>query len=133
VRAITQLMKDKTNSHMRGSTPLINQRARQLRQQLTPAEACLWQAIRNRQLNGLKFRRQHPVGRFILDFYCPAYKLAIEVDGGIHLDRVEYDTARTKHLESYGYRVIRFKNEEVLNDLDRVLNAIVQFVAELES
>jgi very-short-patch-repair endonuclease len=126
-------MKDKTNPHIRGSTSLINQRARQLRQQLTPAEACLWQAIRNRQLNGLKFRRQHPVGRFILDFYCPAYKLVIEVDGGIHLDRGEYDTARTKNLESYGHHVIRFKNEEVLNDLDRVLNAIVQFVAELES
>jgi very-short-patch-repair endonuclease len=126
-------MIEKTNPRIRNTTPEIEQAARQLRKQLTPAEALLWEAIRNRQLNGLKFRRQHPVGRFILDFYCPAYKLVIEVDGGIHLDRVEQDAARTEQLKSYGYRVIRFKNEEVLSDTDGVLNAIVEFVSELES
>jgi very-short-patch-repair endonuclease len=130
---IRELMNDKTTPRIRGTTPEIEAAARQLRQQLTPAEARLWEAISNRQLNGLRFRCQHPVGRFIVDFYCPAHKLAIEIDGDIHLDRVEYDTARTDRLEDYGYRVIRFKNEEVLTNLDRVLNAIVQFVSELES
>ena len=126
-------MSEKTTPRIRGTTPEIEVAARQLRQQLTPAETRLWEAIRNRQLNGLRFRCQHPVGRFIVDFYCPAYKLAVEIDGDVHLERVEYDTARTDRLEDYGYRVIRFKNDEVLTNLDRVLNAIVQFASELES
>ena len=126
-------MTEKTTSRIRGTTPEIESAARQLRQQLTPAETRLWEAIRNRQLNGWRFRCQHPVGRFIVDFYCPAYKLVIEVDGDIHLEQVEYDTARTEQLEDYGYRVIRFNNDEVLTNLDRVLNAIVQFALEFEA
>ena len=126
-------MTEKTTSRIRGTTPEIESAARQLRQQLTPAETRLWEAIRNRQLNGWRFRCQHPVGRFIVDFYCPAYKLAIEIDGDIHLERVEYDAARTEQLEDYGYRVIRFNNDEVLTNLDRVLIAIVQFGLEFET
>jgi very-short-patch-repair endonuclease len=130
---IRKIMNEKTTRRIRGTTPKIEAAARQLRQQLTPAEARLWGAIRNRQLNGLRFRCQHPVGRFIVDFYCPADRLAIEIDGDIHLDRIEYDTARTDRLEDYGYRVIRFKNDEVLTNLDRVLNEIVRFASKLES
>ena len=118
-------MNEKTTDRIRGTTREIEAAARQLRQQLTPAEARLWEAIRNRQLNGLRFRCQHPVGRFIVDFYCPVYKLAIEIDGDIHLERIEYDAARTDRLEDYGYLVVRFKNEEILTDLDRVLDEIV--------
>jgi very-short-patch-repair endonuclease len=127
------MMSEKTSQRIRGTTPAIEAAARELRQNLTPAEDRLWAAIRNRQLNGWRFRCQHPVGRFIVDFYCPAYKLAIEIDGDIHLKQVEYDSARTKQLANYGYRVIRFKNEEVLNNLDRVLHAIDQYLSELES
>ena len=114
----------KRHSRFRGTTPEIEQAARRLRGQLTPAEAKLWNALRRRQLAGLKFRCQHPVGQFILDFYCPAKKLAVEVDGDIHNQQLEYDAARTAHLEQFGYRVIRFSNTEVLNDLQVVLDRI---------
>lgn len=115
---------EKTTSRIRGTTPEIEQTARQLRRQLTPAESCLWQALKKKQLNGLRFRCQHPVGQFIVDFYCPSCKLVVEVDGEIHLNQAEKDAARTKQLEKYGYRVLRFSNEEVLNHLERVLTAI---------
>jgi very-short-patch-repair endonuclease len=114
----------KTTNRIRGTTPEIEQAARQLRQQLTPAESRLWQALNNRQINGLRFRCQHPVGRFILDFYCPSCKLAIEVDGDIHIEQAQKDAARTELLETYCYRVLRFNNEEILTDLNRVLEVI---------
>ena len=113
------------NRHrVRGTTPEIEQTARELRQNLTPAEAFLWSALRNRQLQGLRFRCQHPVGSFILDFYCPSCKLVVEVDGEIHDSQIEYDNSRTAKLAEYGYKVLRFKNKEVINDLPKVLAQI---------
>lgn len=119
-------MPKKIANRIRGSTPEIEQAAKQLRKRSTPAEEMLWQALRNRQLNGLRFRRQHPVGRFILDFYCPSTKLVIELDGAGHTEQQEYDIARTQELEPHGYRVIRFDNQRVINDLDAVLDEIYQ-------
>ena len=116
----------KDSPRIRGTTQQTEQAARRLRQQLTPAEDQLWSALRGRQLVGLKFRCQHPVGRFIVDFYCPSCKLVIEVDGDIHAQQKAYDDARTEQLQSFGYRVLRFTNEEVLNDLQTVLACIVQ-------
>jgi len=91
---------------------------------MTPAEQVLWEALRGKKLDGLRFRVQHPVGPFILDFWCPARKLVVELDGDIHQDQEEYDEARTKQLESYGYHVIRFHNKEVLTGLPSVLEKI---------
>lgn len=102
----------------------VQQRARELRQQMTPAEKLLWSRLRNKQLNGLKFRRQHPLGPFIADFYCAARRLVVEIDGDIHDLQPERDAARTEQFEQYGYRVIRFRNEQVLNDIESVLAAI---------
>jgi very-short-patch-repair endonuclease len=116
----------KDSPRIRGTTQQTEEAARRLRQQLTPAEDQLWSALRGRQLLGLKFRCQHPVGRFIVDFYCPSCKLVIEVDGDIHTQQKAYDEARTEQLQSFGYRVLRFTNEEVLNDLQTVLTCIVQ-------
>ena len=113
---------------IRGSTPNIEQSARSLRQNQTPAEQHLWNALRNKQLMELRFRWQHPVGRFILDFYCPSHKLVIEVDGGIHDLQREYDSERTQEIKCYGYRVLRFRNEEVLGELERVLESIVKAI-----
>jgi very-short-patch-repair endonuclease len=110
---------------MRGTTPSIKQAAKQLRKTLTSAEEVLWNALRNRQLAGLKFRRQYPVGRFILDFFCPTCKLVIEVDGEIHDQQLDYDTARTQQLKSHGYRVLRFSNRHILTNLPAVLSEIV--------
>ena len=121
----------KSNDRIRGSTPEIEQAARKLRKNLTPAEAHLWSALSNKQLEGLRFRCQHPVGNFILDFYCPSCKLVVEVDGKIHDRQIEYDDARTTKLAEYGYRVLRFSNEQVTNDLPKVLAEIksVAFLA----
>ncbi len=104
-------------NRIRGTTPEIEAAARRLRNNLTPAEARLWSALRNKQLEGLRFRCQHPVGNFILDFYCPACKLAIEVDGDIHDRTSEYDNIRSAKLAQYGYKVLRFSNEQVITGL----------------
>ena len=109
--------------YLRGSRP-VRKRARELRQEQTEPEAVLWEQLRDRRLNGAKFRRQHPIGRFIADLYCPAAKLILEVDGGIHAEQEEYDSARTEWLEAQGYRVLRFTNTEVMEDLSTVLKRI---------
>lgn len=92
---------------------------------MTAAEQVLWEALRDKKLGGLRFRAQHPVGQFILDFYCPACKLAVELDGSIHEGRAEEDAARTTHLRAYSYRVLRFQNEEVLTNLASVTARIL--------
>jgi very-short-patch-repair endonuclease len=117
------------NQRIRGTNPQVEQAARDLRKNLTPAEEYLWQALKSKQLNGLRFRSQHPVGNFILDFYCPSCKLVVEVDGSIHDDRQDYDLARTQSLEAYGYFVLRFTNNEVLGELDTVLAKIAEVAA----
>jgi very-short-patch-repair endonuclease len=88
---------------IRGTTPEVEEAARRLRKNLTTAEACLWSALRNKKLEGLRFRCQHPVGNFILDFYCAACKLVVEVDGKIHDQQIDYDHQRTSTLAEYGY------------------------------
>ncbi|HEX5725410.1 MAG TPA: endonuclease domain-containing protein [Longimicrobiaceae bacterium] len=109
---------------MRDTTPELEMRARQLRQELTPAETVLWQALRRQRIRGVNFRRQHPLTRFVLDFYCPARRLCVEVDGEVHDQQAERDAERTAVLEAAGIRVIRFRNEEVLADLSSVLRRI---------
>jgi very-short-patch-repair endonuclease len=120
-------MVKKTFNRIRGSSPDIEQAAKDLRRESTPAEIRLWEALRRKKLHGFHFRRQHPVGRFIADFYCSACKLVIEIDGEIHNEQSEYDAARTEEMESYGYQVIRFQNQQVFDDLDSVLEAIYQY------
>jgi very-short-patch-repair endonuclease len=94
---------------------------------MTEAVGILWKYLRNSKLNGLKFRRQHPVDIFIADFYCHQKKLIIELDGSIHdiFEQKEYDEGRTFELEEKGFRILRFKNEEILNDLENVLERIL--------
>ena len=106
--------------------PTIQQRAKDLRQQMTPAEVMLWQCLCAHRLNGLKFRRQHPLGPFIADLYCTEHRLVIEIDGGIHTQQAEHDLARTEQFEAYGHRVMRFKNIEVEQDIEAVLAKIVE-------
>jgi very-short-patch-repair endonuclease len=101
------------------SSAAVQKRAREFRRALTPAEQRLWQFLRSAQLAGYGFRRQHPVGPFIVDFFCPAMKLVIEVDGDSHAEQAEYDAERTRWLEGQkGYRVIRFTNEEVQHNIE---------------
>lgn len=90
--------------------------ARQLRQEQTSAEEKIWQILRDRQFMGLKFRRQHVIEGFVVDFYCPEHKLAIELDGGIHNKRKDYDQLRQQEIESKFNTVIRVKNKEITDD-----------------
>ena len=106
------------------SNPKTKHQAIKLRKESTPAERKLWSRIRDDQL-GVTFRRQHAVGNYILDFCCPKAKLIIELDGSQHLDQEEYDEERTKYLESEDYKVIRFWNNDVMNNIDGVILAII--------
>jgi very-short-patch-repair endonuclease len=99
----------------------VQQRAKELRQRMTPAEHILWERLRDRRLAGLKFRRQHPTEACIADFYCAEAHLVIEIDGGIHHEHTEADIFRSQELEAQGYRVIRFTNQRVGSDLESVL------------
>lgn len=104
----------------------IHQNARELRRKTTEAEQKLWALLRNRQLNGKKFRRQHAILNYIADFYCHESKLVIELDGNFHkgVEAKQYDHARTMALKETGISVLRFWNEEVLTDIEKVLKKI---------
>ena len=110
------------------TTAKIVQAAREQRRKPTPAEKKLWEALRGRQLGGLKFRRQHPYDRFLLDMFCVEYQLEVEVDGGVHSDpeQAARDAERTEFLKTHGIRVLRFRNEEIINNLPDVLRRIVE-------
>ncbi|KAA0272641.1 MAG: endonuclease domain-containing protein [Chloroflexi bacterium] len=110
------------------AAPKSYEKARKLRKELTPAERKLWAHIRNDQL-GVNFRRQHAIGDFIPDFVCIKKKLIVELDGGQHAEQAEYDADRTRFLESHGYKVIRFWNNDVMNDINGVIRNI-QFALE---
>jgi very-short-patch-repair endonuclease len=103
----------------------INAKARQLRRSMTLAERTLWRVIRDKQINDSRFRRQRPIGKYIVDFVCLEVKLILEVDGGQHASQVEYDAVRTAFLESLGYRVLRFWNNDVLQNTDGVATVIL--------
>ena len=101
-------------------------RARQLRHASTGAESLLWCYLRRENLAGYKFRRQYPMASYIVDFVCVSAKLVIEIDGGQHLDRREYDASRTRAIEVMGYRVLRFWNDDVLLRTESVLEEILR-------
>jgi adenine-specific DNA-methyltransferase len=100
-------------------------RARQLRARQTEAERKLWYLLRDRRLNGAKFRRQVPIGNYIVDFVCQEAKLVVELDGGQHTEQVAYDTARSEWLATVGYRVLRFWNTDLTENEEGVLTATV--------
>jgi very-short-patch-repair endonuclease len=108
----------------RRTTPTGYELARKLHKEPTPAERKLWAYLRNNKLNGVNFRRQHAIGNFVPDFCAIKDKLVIELDGSQHLDQEEYDIERTKYLESQGYKVIRFWNNEAMNNIESVILAI---------
>ena len=100
-------------------------KAIQLRHAQTPAEVKLWRYLRAGRLGGFSFRRQHAIGPFITDFCCIKAKLVIELDGWQHMEQEEYDADRTKYLQSKGFRLVRFWNSDVMNDIDAVIQLIL--------
>ena len=113
----------------RRTTPKGYENARKLRKELTPAERKLWAYLRGDKL-GVNFRRQHAIGNYIADFCSPKAKLIIELDGSQHLEQEEYDKERTKYLESQGYKVIRFWNNQIMNEIEGVILAITYAIEE---
>lgn len=108
-------------------TRAVTARARNLRSNMTDAEARMWRALRRDQLNGLHFRRQHPIGPFTVDFYCPSLRLAVEVDGGQHAELVKQaDDSRTHWLADKGIVVVRYWNNDVLSNLEGVLSDLLR-------
>ena len=103
---------------------------RKLRNNMPKAESVLWYYLRRKQLEGYKFRRQYSVGKYVIDFYCPRFKLAIEVDGASHFwpGAAEYDKRRQKYIESFGIKFLRFTNTDVYENIDGVLEKIYEFL-----
>ena len=106
-----------------GAKRSIFHNAEVLRKDMTVAEKKLWDRLNKSQL-GVRFKAQHPIDIFIADFYCHKFKLVVEIDGGIHETQKEYDEGRTAELESWGLTIIRFSNEEVMNDIEKVVEMI---------
>ena len=109
---------------MESKPPLIRDTARRLRREQTEWEHTLWSRLRGRQLNGFKFRRQHPIGPFFVDFFCPEAKLIIEIDGSQHGDQLARDNSRTEFLCDAGYEVLRIWNHEISAEIDAVMQRI---------
>lgn len=109
----------------RRTTPKVFTHAKELRHEMTLAETKLWARLRAHRLGNIHFRSQHAIGNYIIDFCAPRRKLIIELDGSQHLEQEEYDTERTAYFEAKGYRVLRFWNGEVLNNIDAVLSVIL--------
>ena len=103
--------------------PALKERRKELRQNQTDAERAFWARVRNRQFFGMRVSRQYSVGPYILDYYCPTLKLAIELDGGQHneAEARKYDIARSEFLNAHGIKVVRFWNDEVLREIDGVM------------
>ena len=114
----------------RRATPAGYKTARDLRKELTPAERKLWAYLRGCKINGVYFRRQHAIGKYIPDFCALKAKLIIEVDGSQHIEQEEYDAGRTAFLESKGFRVIRFRNSDVMNRINDCMGVILDEVGQ---
>jgi len=108
----------------------MRDRAKTLRKNLTDAERWLWQHLRNRELSGWKFRRQHPIGPFVVDFVCIEKRVVIELDGSQHAESLESDSRRTEYLGRKGYRILRFWDNAVLREGESVLGSILSSLQE---
>ena len=125
---ITRIMEEIKKSMYYGAKPETFEAARILRENMTSHEILLWGKLKNKQICGKRFRRQHPVYFFIADFYCHEARLVVEIDGDIHKKQKEYDDGRSAEMESYYIKVIRFKNSEVENDIEDVIKIITDEV-----
>lgn len=123
-------MMDKDQSISKDTQYRLIEAAREMRQFPTRTEALLWEELRRKQLSGFKFRRQHIIYMFIVDFYCSEARLVIEIDGGIHKSQADYDQYREDVLSAMGYQVLRFTNEEVMGEMSMVLERIKRSLLE---
>ena len=115
-----------------GASASTFRKAEQLRDNMTPAEKKLWNVLSNKKINGFRFKNQHPVSKFIVDFYCHKAKLVIEIDGSIHdnKEQADYDIGRTYEIESFGLPLIRFTNNQIENNFEKVIKEIANRLLE---
>ena len=108
------------------ASPEIFERAKELRENMTPAENVLWAELNRRKIKGYRFKPQHPINRFIVDFYCHKAKVVIEIDGEVHEleEQVQRDQGRSSELEAFGLKVLRFSNQDVFENLEEVVKKI---------
>ena len=128
-------MNEEIHTMHEGAFPQIFRNARALRKKMTPSEKIIWNdLLKSKKMLGFKFRRQHAFNRYILDFYCHELKLSIEVDGEIHNDKnqMEYDECRTNQLKEFGITEIRFKNTQVMNDIEKVEQEIINVITQIK-
>lgn len=118
---VINTMKNNIHNHK-----YLEDRRKELRKNLTPAEATLWKHLQRKQLKGRKFRRQHSIKNYIVDFYCSSERLIIELDGAVHLDFAQqnYDNERTQILQDLGFKILRFENKMIFENLSEVLEEI---------
>jgi len=110
----------------------IKEKARTLRRNQTDAEKLVWQRLRNRQLMDKRFRRQYPIGQYIVDFVCLNLRLIVELDGGQHMDQQAYDERRSDYLNQQGFVVVRFWNNEVMGNIEGVLESLILTLSQRE-
>jgi very-short-patch-repair endonuclease len=124
---------DSAFRYWRSADPDLRTKVRELRADPTPCEITVWNAIRSRAVEDIKFRRQHPFENFVLDFYAPEINLAIEIDGDVHADpeRKAYDDWRERRLAGHGVRVIRFTNADVAINLEGILERLAAIIREM--
>ena len=120
------------NKLFANDNPVLAQRAKNLRREMSEAEQRLWYHLRAGRLNGCKFRRQQPIGHYIADFVCVSPKLIIEADGSQHAEQAAYDQKRTELFNALGFTVLRFWNHEILSQTENVLAEILRVAQELE-
>ena len=120
-------MDENKNDMFLGATPFIFQRAEELRENMTETEKKLWEVLKSKKLSGYKFRRQHPIQKYILDFYCHEARLGIEIDGEVHNSKGQkfYDNDRSKILEEFGIKIIRFQNRDIIENIEEVKDRIL--------
>ena len=117
---------------LKRANPESYELAKRLRKEPTPAERRLWMVLSGNKLSGVRFRRQHAIGKYVVDFCSVKSKLVIELDGSQHLEQSEYDIQRSAYLESLGYKVIRFWNDQVMNDIESVIRSIEAVLHDIE-
>jgi very-short-patch-repair endonuclease len=116
-----------------GASHNIFEKAHELRLNMTYAEKIMWDELKNKRLFKVRFRRQHPIDIFIVDFYCHELKLVVEIDGEIHLEDevIEYDDGRTHDIEKFGIKILRFTNDQVLNHRSIIIKEILKTINQL--